>query len=302
MHSWIRAKPRLEQAKAAVNTAQSNLNLANKTLDHYTEANKEAPGSIAQTDLEQKQAAQEQAVAALTQAQANAKAAEANVHQLTVTQAFEKVVAPFSGTITVRNFDVGAYLSATNFGPGKQLFSMVDSSTMRVFVSVPQTYVTQIKNGQPAFLSVSNYPGREFQGSVKFKADALDPVTRTMQIELDFPNPKNELYAGMYGTARVAVSDEQPLLSIPSGALIFNASGVQVATVREGKIHFQKIAVGRDMGTELEVRDGLSRENLIVTSPGERLTEGLAVQTLLQDTPPTEGPKTQPHETSVTAK
>jgi len=181
---------------------------------------------------------------------------------------------------------VGAYLySANNMGPGKQLFSLVDSAKMRVFVSVPQIYITQITNGQPVGLEVSNYPGRRFAGIVALRADALDPVTRTMQFELDFPNPRNELVAGMYGQAWLSVSDDRHLLAIPTGALVFNADGVQVAVVRDGKIHYQKVAVGRDMGTELEISEGLTRDDLVVTAPGPRLREGLEVQTVLPDTP-----------------
>jgi len=288
------SKAALEQARAAAVTAQSNLVLAQQTLERYSAAQKETSGSISALDLDQKQAAYDQAVAALAQARANVTAAQANVHQLTVTQNFEKVVAPFSGIITTRNFDVGAYLAAANNGPGKQLFSLVDSSKMRVFVSVPQIYATQISNGQAAFLEVSNYPGRRFAGIVALKADALDPVTRTMQFELDFPNPKNELLAGMYGQAWLKVSDPHPLLTIPSGALVFNADGVQVAAVRDGKIHYQKIAVGHDRGTELEILQGLQPDDLVVASPGERLREGLAVQSFVQDDPKAGPPQSQP--------
>jgi multidrug efflux pump subunit AcrA (membrane-fusion protein) len=91
---------------------------------------------------------------------------------------------------------------------------------------------------------------------------------------LDFANPDGALYAGMYGQARLPITDARPTLTIPSSALIFDSSGVRVALVRDGKIHFQPVTVGRDLGTELEITGGLLPTDLVVANPGERLSEG----------------------------
>jgi hypothetical protein len=94
---------------------------------------------------------------------------------------------------------------------------------------------------------------------------------------LDFRNPNGELYPGMYGQAILPLSEARPAMIVPSGALVFNADGVQMAVVRDGKAHFQKVTVGRDLGTELEITDGLSPDDQVVTNPGERLSEGVSV-------------------------
>jgi RND family efflux transporter MFP subunit len=271
------SKANLERAKAAVNTAQSNVDLAKHTLERFNDAEKETKGSISELDLDQKRAAYDQAVAALAQANADVNADAADVNRLTVLTGFEKVYAPFAGTITARNYDLGAYLSAANT-TGKELFHITRSDTLRVFVSVPQTFVTAIKTGQDAYLTVANYPGRKFKGTVALAAGALDPATRTMQYELDFPNKEHELFAGMYGQAQLATTDVQPMLGIPTSALVFNAEGSQVVVIRDKKVHYQKISVGRDYGTELEALTGVTADDEVVANPGERLVEGLTVK------------------------
>lgn len=282
------AEATLEQSKAAVNKAQADLKLGRITLQRYTEAQKNSPGSVIQQDVDEKQSAYEDAIASLAQAQANVAVAEANVQQLKVTQGFEKVTAPFAGTITARNYDVGALLNPSNTGPGKQLFSLAQTDTLRVFVSVPQAAATNIRLGQPAFLQVRNYPGREFQGTVVRSAGALDPATRTLSYELHFTNKDHALYAGMYGQARLPVAAGKSILVIPTSALLFNANGLEVGVVQEGKVHIKKVVAGRDLGTEIEITSGLSRDDQIITNPGERMSEGMTVKVGSPGAPPTE--------------
>jgi len=276
------AKAALAQAVANADKAQSDLELAQATLRRY----EDSKGSVAEQSIEERRTAYDQTVSALKQAKANIDAARANVDQLATIQSFEKVSAPFSGVITIRNYDVGALLNPSNFGPGFQLFDIAQVDVMRVVVSIPQTHATEIKIGQPATLAVSNYPGRKFSGTVARNAGAIDISTRTMRFELDFPNPDGALLAGMYGDAHVGLSQDHPTLVIPTGALVFNANGKQVATVRDGKIAFRDIVVGRDLGTDLEVLSGLTSADQIVTNPTGRLVEGLAVETVPGESAP----------------
>jgi RND family efflux transporter MFP subunit len=272
-------KAALLQAQATVIKDEADVQVALTDYNRYLAAQKDNPGSVTQLDIDTRRDAYADAVGALAVAKANVQQSAAQVQQLTVTQDFEKVTAPFAGTITARNYDVGALIVPTDTTPGKELFDIADTDTLRVYVNVPQAYATNLKIGQPAYLSVRNYPKREFTGTVARTFAALDPSTRTLPFELDFINKKQELYAGMYGQARLPISEPRPTLTIPSAALIFNAAGVQIALVRDGnKIHVQPITVGRDMGTELEVTDGLSPDDLVVSNPGARLAEGVTVQ------------------------
>ena len=268
----------LKQSEAAVETAQANLTLAKQTLDQYTQARKNDPGSITVEDFNTRVSNSAQAEAALKQAQANVGAAQANVQQMQAMVSFEKIIAPFDGVITFRGYDVGALLNPSMTGTNQEIFRIQQTDTLRVFVSVPQAYSSQMKVGQPTFLKVRNYGEREFQGYVARSAAAIDPSTRTMQYELDFANKDNALYPGMYGQARLPVEQTSPVMMVPSSCLVFNADGTQMAVVKDGKAHFQKVSVGRDLGTQLEVVEGLSPDDEVVANPGERLTDGVEVQ------------------------
>src|SRR5439155_2261217 len=125
------------------------------------------------------------------------------------------------------------------------------------------------------YLKVRNYPDREFTGAIARTSGAIDPATRTMMVELHFRNKDSALVPGMYGQLRLPITDSKPTLTIPTSALVFNADGLRVNIVRDGKIHVQLLKVGRDFGTEIEVASGLSDQDRVVTNPGEKLAEGV---------------------------
>jgi len=264
------SKAAATQARANVTKAQSDLDLAQRTVDRYQDI---SSGSVSKQEKDEKGAARDQAAAALEQAKANVTAADANVQRLTVEQGFEKVTAPFDGTITERNFDLGALLTTGNMTE-KPLFRLTQATTLRVFISVPQVEASQIDVGQGATLTVRNFPGKKFEGTVARIAGAIDTSTRTMPFELHFANPKNELFAGMYGEVRLTISDKTPAILVPTSALVFNAGGTQVALVKNGKVHFEKVAVGQDMGTQLEITSGINSGDHVIVNPSERLVEG----------------------------
>jgi RND family efflux transporter MFP subunit len=140
---------------------------------------------------------------------------------------------------------------------------------------VPQVYAGQIKIGSPGHLTAND---RDFAGKVVRSSDAVDPNTRTMLFELHFPNQTGELYPGMYGMAKLELTQARPTLLVPASALRFDAGGVRVVVVEDGKAHFQTVRPGRDLGTQLEIVDGLSADSEVVTNPGEMLTEGTPVK------------------------
>ncbi len=252
--------------------------ISRSTLDRYEAVQKQGNGNVTQQEVDEKRTAVEQAQAVITQTNADVVAAEANVRRLKVMQGFEQIIAPFDGVVTTRNYDVGALLSTADSGPGKEIFRIAETDKLRVYVNVPQVYATQIGIGEPAFLRVRNYGEREFKGVVARTSSSVDLATRVMSFELEFSNPNGELFPGMYGEAHLNVTDPHPVLRIPTSALLFDASGPHVALVQDGKIHFKTIKPGRDLGTELEVIDGIGPTDAVVATPGEQLTEGLAVQ------------------------
>jgi RND family efflux transporter MFP subunit len=267
----------LEQAKVNLVKAQTDLNLAQVTLNRYESITDKR--AVSQQDLDNARAQYESSKASVDVAKAAISSAQYEVQRLEVLQGFEKVWSPFAGTITARNYDIGALLAPAASGGARELFQIARTDTLRVFVNVPQEYAATVQTGQTADLLVQNYPGTRFAGHVVRSTGVVNPTTRTLRFEVDVPNPGNRLFAGMYGQVRFRVTQAEPPLLIPSSALIYNADGLSVAVVNDGKVHFQKVAVARDFGNELEVSEGLTSHETIVSNPGERLAEGLAVKT-----------------------
>lgn len=262
-----------EQARATLNQQVTNRRLAQLTDERYR-------GLIAIQGVTQEQLDQNRA--ALLQADAGVKSAQANLDRLNALVGFEKIVAPYDGVVTVRTYDVGALIMASSSAPGQELFDVAEDDKLRVFANVPQAYALLIKFGQPVYLALErNFPGHRFAGVVTRSAGVLDQATRTLRTELDFPNtdPKYRIYPGMYGQAIFEITRATPVLTIPTSAMLFEPEGKEVAVVGpDNKVHLQKITLGSDFGTEIEVLSGLRGDERIVANPGEQLTEGLVVQ------------------------
>src|SRR5438477_6340530 len=207
------------------------------------------------------------------------EAANANLQQLEKIQGFQQIVAPFTGKITARNIDVGTLVTAGTGNSGTPLFNMVQSDPLRVYVLVPQTNAASMREGLKAKILVQERPGQDFEGIVTRTAGALDPTSRTMQIEVQVPNHDGTLYAGMYGQVKFLLPDDNAPIVVPANAFVFRSQGPQVVTVTgNNRIHWQKINVGRDFGTQIEVLDGLKENTKVVMNPTDDLDEGIAVE------------------------
>src|SRR6266480_2623599 len=207
------------------------------------------------------------------------EAAKANLQQLEKIQGFQQILAPFAGKIAARNIDVGTLVTAGTGNLGTPLFSLVQSDPLRVYVFVPQTNAAQVREGLKAKILLQEFPGREFDGAVTRTAGAMDPTSRTMQVEVQVPNDDGTLYAGMYGQVKFLLPADNAPIVVPANAFVFRAQGPQVVTVtNENRIHWQKISVGRDFGTQIEVLDGLKENTKVVMNPTDDLDEGIAVE------------------------
>jgi RND family efflux transporter MFP subunit len=214
---------------------------------------------------------------------------------------FERIVAPFDGIVTARNYDVGALISPANTAKGQELFDVEEDDRLRVFVNVPQPYALMVAVGQTVTLDLKrNYPGYAFTGRVARSAGSLDPATRTLRTELDFDNADaaHRIIPGMYAEAVFQISRPEPVLTVPTSALMFEPEGEEVAVVGgDSKIHLRKIVPGSDFGTEIEVLSGVGAGDRIVANPGEQMAEGLAVKAVPagqapgQQAGPGQGPK-----------
>src|SRR5438046_6030577 len=207
------------------------------------------------------------------------EAAKANLQQLEKIQSFQQILAPFAGKIAARNIDVGTLVTAGTGNSGTPLFRLGQSDRLRGYVFVPQTNAAQVVEGAKAKILLQEFPGREFDGAVTRTAGAMDPTSRTMQVEVQVPNDDGTLYAGMYGQVKFLLPDDNAPIVVPANAFVFRAQGPQVVTVTgDNRIHWQKISVGRDFGTQIEVLEGLKENTKVVMNPTDDLDEGIAVQ------------------------
>jgi RND family efflux transporter MFP subunit len=218
------------------------------------------------------------------------EAAKANLQQLEKIQGFQQILAPFAGKIAARNIDVGTLVTAGTGNSGTPLFSLVQSDVLRVYVFAPQENAPSIHEGLAAKIVLQEYPGQEFDGKVTRTAGALDPQSRTMQVEVQVPNQEGKLYAGMYGQVKFLLPDDNAPIVVPADAFVFRAQGPQLVTVtNDNRIHWQKISVGRDFGTRLEVLNDLKENTEVVMNPTDDLREGIEVQVKGAEKPKPEG-------------
>ena len=280
------AEAAIGQAEAAAQQAQANLEQgrANRELARITAERTERlteRGISPQQEGDQSRAqlrAQDASVQALEKAilaqRSNLSAAKANLARLQELQGYRVVKAPFDGVITQRNVDVGALVSTGN----TLLYRIAQIGTLRTYVNVPQAYVTAVRVGQPAALTVSHVPGRRFAGTVARTANALDPATRTMLVEIDVPNADGTLFPGTYAEVDLNGSRTNPPLVVPAAAILFRTDGAQVAVVRsDDTVHLQKISVGRDYGDRVEILQGVEEGATIVAAPGDSAREGAKI-------------------------
>jgi len=174
----------------------------------------------------------------------------------------------------VRNVDTGALVNEGN----TLLFRIAQTKTVRTYVNVPQAYAGSVREGQTARLSVTELPGREFNGTVARTAKALDPASRTLLVEIHVPNSAGALLPGMYARVDLISGRKEAPLVVPSDAMIVRADGTSVATVQDSKVRVRKVEVGRDYGDRIEVLSGLEEGDVVIQNPGDLARDGLTVE------------------------
>ena len=274
------ARAALEQAAANLEQGRSDLELAKVSAQRWGDLAKQGIASRHDDDryrLEyQARTASVRALEKALNAQKSSVAvAEANVARMENVKAYKVVKAPFDGVITLRNVDAGALVTAGN----TLLFRIAQMQKVRTYVSVPQTWVSAVRPGQTASIRVDGLPGREFTGTVARTANALDPTSRTLLVELNVMNSDGALLPGMSAQVELSSPRRDAPLSIPADALVVRSNGSEVALVRpDGTVHVQKIQVGRDYGDRLEVLSGLEEGDTVIQNPGDVVREGMKVE------------------------
>jgi len=259
----------LAQAKADLATAQANAGNAKVQSNRYQGLLKDNAVSQQDTDTFTTQAAS-------TSTQVTS--ALANVQRLEQLVGFEKVYAPFSGTLTARDVDTGTLIDA---GANKELFHMADERVLRVYVNVPQIYSEACTPGITADLTFDEYPGQRFQGKIVRTSRAIDPASRTLLVEVDVDNRQGKLFPGAYTQVHFKLNNMQPSLIIPVPTLIFRSEGLRVGVLRNGDTaKLVPITIGRDDGRMVEVVAGLQPQDQVIQSPPDSLIDGEKVHVI----------------------
>ena len=207
------------------------------------------------------------------------------LNQLVSTQAYETITAPFDGIVTARNVDPGALIaqSTTATTGGVPIVTMATLTPLRIYADVPQSDAPFIKDGDQVMVTVTEYPGRAFPGTVTRHPDALDPSTRTMRVEVDLENHDGALLPGMYAIVILSVATPSAVPMIPDDALIFHGGKVLAPVVRDGRMHLAEVTLGYDDGINVEVTSGITDSDVVAVNVGQSAREGETVQPVMQN-------------------
>lgn len=257
----------LLEARADMESAKANMALSESTL-------KRMQSLLSSKVISQQE--YENRASDFEAKQAQFQATKANYERLQVNKRFARITAPFNGVVTERNTDIGALINIGS-SASPPLFTISDASKLRLYVNVPQNYSSIIKTGDEANIIVPEHTGKTFKATVAASSGAIDAGTSTARLQLTLDNAAGELLPGSYARVSFAVQSTAETLSIPASALIFNAAGLQVATVGDdSKVTLKSISITRDLGKSLEI-NGLLAQDKVIDNPPDGISNGEAV-------------------------
>lgn len=271
----------IEQAKATLDLDRASLQQqkANRDLAQIT-WNRDRPLVAEGWTTRQQGSIDEQNLkaldAAVASAQQNITAQEAQLRVLEQQKAYQTVIAPFNGVVTQRNIDIGSLVQA-DATSGTFMFTVMQTDVIRTFVYVPQAAAVGVAPGVEAVVHVPELPGHAFPGTVTRVADALQPDTRTLLTEIDVPNPDGLLRPGTYCTVELKIPRKEKLFVVPADAVVFDSDGLHVAVLEDGVAHMRKINLVHDLGTKVEVDEGVKDGDIVIRTPAINLADGARV-------------------------
>ncbi len=265
------------QAQADLAAAQAQSTFAELTAKRWH-------ALLASNSVSQQSADEKEGDATARRAEVNAQ--KAHVDRLRAMESFKKLTAPFDGVVTARNTDVGALINSGS-SAAVPLFKVADMHEMRVYVRVPQAYASELAPGMQATLAEPQYAGRTFPATLVTTSQSVAAESRTVLVELMAPNPDRKLWAGTFAEVRFDVPGDGGVLRVPASALIFRAHGAQLATVnQQNRVVLKDVTIGRNLGTQIEIEDGISAADRVVTTPLDTIEDGDMVNVAAAQTVP----------------
>jgi RND family efflux transporter MFP subunit len=274
------ARAQLRSSQAQVGARKAEAEFSKSTNERWRDSPK---GVVSEQERESKKADYESSEARLFAANAQVNLDKSKVDQYNALAEFKEVKAPFDGTITERKIDIGNLVTAGSGSTTTPLYRMAQTDPLRIFVDVPQSASGELmKAGVPAEIRATGAVGGVFSGTIARSAQSINAQARTMRVEVDMPNANHALVPGMY----VNIAFHLPargLVEVPAAALIFRASGTQVAQVDAGgKIQFKNVMIARDNGSLVELASGAQPGDKLVLNISSQIAEG---QTVAVDDP-----------------
>jgi len=267
----------LLQARADLASAKANLALARATAKRWQ-------AMVASDSVSRQEAEEKFNDLAIKEAAVNSN--QAIVDRFLATTNFTRIVAPFDGMVTARSTDVGALINAGSGGVGQELFVVSDTRRLRVFVNLPQNYVALVKRGTKARLTVPEHPGKTYIATVDSTSGAVAAGSGSMLVQLLVDNAQGELLPGGYANVSLDLPGDVQAFNIPPSALIFDKSGLRVATVdANNKVVLKSVTVARDYGKVISLASGLSASDRVIESPPDGVGEGDLVRVAKPATP-----------------
>lgn len=258
----------LLQAKADLASAQANVSLAETTAKRWQDMLKTQ--SIARQEVDEK-------VGDYQSKQAIVKAAEANVQRLQALKGFASITAPFDGSVTARNTDTGALINAGG-NAALPLFEVSDTRKLRLYINVPQNYVSHIRPGGKAVFTVPEYPGQQYEATIQSTSGAINASSGTTLVQLLVENAAGHFLPGGFANVTLEFKQAPGIVSIPASALIFDQNGLKVATVGpDQKVVLKTVTIARDLGKVLDIQSGLDANDQIIENPPDGVTDGSPV-------------------------
>jgi RND family efflux transporter MFP subunit len=258
----------LLQARADLASAQANAALAGTTVKRWQ--------ALLESDSVSRQETEEKA-GDFSAKQSMVSAAQANVDRFLAMKSFARIVAPFDGIVTARSTDVGALINAGG-GAGQELFVVSDTKKLRVYVSVPQNYVSLIKRGTKARINVPEHAGKSYAATVESSSQSVSAASGSMLVQLAVDNGSAELLPGGFANVSLDLPRDAGALNIPPSALIFDKAGLRVATVgADSKVALKTVTIARDYGKYIELASGLAPTDAVIESPPDGIANGDSV-------------------------
>ena len=265
----------LLQARADLANAQANVELAATTATRWQSMLDS--GAVSRQEVDDK-------TGDLASKKALIKAAQANVDRLLATKSFARIVAPFDGTVTARDTDTGALINAGG-GSGPALFEVSDTRKLRLYVNVPQNYVSSAKPGTKANITVPEHAGKTYTATVESSSQSVDVASGTTLVQLAVDNAAGELLPGGFANVSLHLPTNATILNVPASALIFDQSGLRVATVgADNKVLMKPVTIARDLGKVIELSSGIALTDRVIEGAPDGIANGDAVNVVAATT------------------